>query len=48
MADPVGLGVPERGRDNKAVYCLNELTTATSPIQVKYENVLQVTLYCQK
>jgi hypothetical protein len=35
------------GGGNKAVYCLNQLTTATSPIGRKQENVLQGALYCQ-
>jgi len=35
------MGVPERGESNKTVYCLNQLTTATSPIGRKYEDVLQ-------
>jgi len=39
--------VPERGGGNKAVYCLNQLTPATSPIGRKHENVLQGTLYYQ-
>jgi hypothetical protein len=38
------MGVPERGGCNKAVYCLNQLTAANSPIGRKHENVLQGTL----
>jgi len=41
------MGVPERGGGKKAVYCLNQLTTATSPIGRKHQNVLQGTLYYQ-
>jgi len=40
------LGVPERGRGNKADYSLNELTAATSPLGIKHQHVLQVALYC--
>jgi len=42
------MGVPERGGDNKMVYCLNQLTTAPSLIGRKHQNVLQGTLYYQK
>jgi hypothetical protein len=31
------MGVPKRGGGNKAVYCLKELTTATSPNGRKQE-----------
>jgi len=41
------MGVPERGGGNKAVYCLNQLTTATSPTERKHENVLQGAPYYQ-
>jgi hypothetical protein len=36
------IGVPERGGGNKAVYCLNQLTTATSPIGRKHEKSYKV------
>jgi hypothetical protein len=39
--------VPERGGGNKAVHCLNQLTTATFPIGRKHENISQGILYYQ-